>query len=97
MTTDAWVSIIEAVGYGDLCNDLCHDLGIDRLRLDDITRGITTAIAADPLSFDQVSDQDGVYAAGIRGFGIHPDLLVVYTYDLNRAVVTLHWIGTTDA
>ncbi len=61
--------------------------------MDDITIGITGAIAANPLEFRQIEDLDA-YVAVVRGFGIHPNLIIVYTYELDRGLVTLEWIGT---
>lgn len=84
--------IWEAATFRAACDDLCDTLDIDQRRLDDILEGLSWALGEDPLQFEQVNGSDA-YIGAIRGFGIHPDLVVVFTYEIASNEATLHWIG----
>lgn len=95
-TSKPWALIVEAQAFRVQCGELCQALQITHERLDDMLQGLTGAIAADPLSFVRIGDSDA-YGATLRGFDIHPNLVVVYTYNLNLGEVELEWIGSAGA
>lgn len=84
-------SIFEDDSYGEAREALCEAHGLDVQRFDAITDGATWALARDPLSWEQITDD--LYAIAIRGGGVHPDFVIVAAVDMSSGTATLKSIA----
>jgi hypothetical protein len=84
-------SILEDDSYREAVGALCKKYDLDWPRLDAITLGATWALARDPLSWEQITDD--TYAVAIRGAGVHPDLVIIAAVDMTSGTATLKSIG----
>ncbi len=84
--------IWESQSYRAAFEDLRAALDFEDRRLDDVCEAASWALGENPLQFEPIDDTDS-YFIPIRGFG-HPDLVVIFTYDIATNASTLQWIGT---
>ncbi len=84
--------IWESLVFEACRKDLCAKFNISDRRFDEILNSLMWALGADPLQFDRISDSDA-FGVAVRGGGVHPDLLVVFTFHLDSGYTSLEWVG----